>query len=71
METQKKAKELVNKFIPFMHSFHDTVALKQAKECALITISEVLNDDWYLSKEDCQMRKEFWEEVKNEIAKLQ
>lgn len=49
-ETKKKAEMLVKQFLPFMHPFHDEVAKKQAKKCALITIDEVLQDDWFIEK---------------------
>ncbi|MCZ2130636.1 MAG: hypothetical protein LC109_10265 [Bacteroidia bacterium] len=69
-ETKKKAEMLVKQFLPFMHPFHDEVAKKQAKKCALITIDEVLQDDWFIEKEDSEVRKEFWNEVKIEVERL-
>lgn len=69
-ETKKKAEMLVKQFLPFMHPFHDEVAKKQAKECALITIDEVLQDDWFIEKEHSEVRKEFWNEVKIEVERL-
>lgn len=61
---------LVKQFLPFMHPFHDEVAKKQAKKCALITIDEVLQDDWFIEKEHSEVRKEFWNEVKIEVERL-
>lgn len=69
-ETKKKAEMLVKQFLPFMHPFHDEVAKKQAKKCALITIDEVLQDDWFIEKEHSEARKEFWDEVKIEVERL-
>jgi len=69
-ETKKKAEMLVKQFLPFMHPFHDEVAKKQAKKCALITIDEVLQDDWFIEKEHSEVRKEFWNEVKIEVECL-
>ncbi len=69
-ETKKKAEMLVKQFLPFMHPFHDEVAKKQAKKCALITIDEVLQDDWFVKKEHSEARKSFWNEVKIEVECL-
>ena len=69
-ETKKKAEMLVKQFLPFMYPFHDEVPKKQAKKCALITIDEVLQDDWFIEKEHSEVRKEFWNEVKIEVERL-
>lgn len=69
-ETKKKAEMLVKQFLPFMHPFNDELAKKQAKKCALITIDEVLQDDWFIEKEHSETRKEFWDEVKIEVQRL-
>ena len=42
-----------------------------AKQCALIALDEILNDNWYIATyEDLINRKAYWEEVKQEIEKL-
>ena len=76
MEAKDKAKALVDKFLPFMHPFHDVVALKQAKQCALIACSEVLKvleDKW--TELDCWTDElseqiKYYKDVENEINQL-
>jgi hypothetical protein len=42
-----------------------------AKQCALILVDEMLNDDVYdMSEEIFEMRIIYWEEVKQEIQNL-
>ena len=70
MAPQEKAQELVNRFAPYVDTFHKGI-LENAKQCALIAVNEVLNDDWFIPNlEDLLARKEYWEEVKQEINKL-
>jgi endogenous inhibitor of DNA gyrase (YacG/DUF329 family) len=50
------------------YSKHETFLCKQ---CALIALDEILNDNWYIATyEDLINRKAYWEEVKQEIEKL-
>lgn len=70
METKEKAKSLMDAYKKFMYPFHDDVAKKQAKEAVKITINEILNDDWFLEKEQQEARKEYWNEVLTELEKL-
>ena len=70
MTPQEKAQELVNRFAPYVDTFHKGI-LENAKQCALIAVDEVLNDDWFIpNREDSLARKKYWEEVKQEINKL-
>ena len=62
MEAKDKAKALVDKFLPFMHPFHDVVALKQAKQCALIACKEII-------QLGC-IEVPYWLDVENEINQL-
>jgi hypothetical protein len=68
MTPKEKAKELVERF---------TFICKEcnydwnAKQCALIAVDEIINDDWYINTfEDLISRKTYWKEVKQEIEKL-
>ena len=75
MTPKEKAQELVDKFmtIDSDSEIFDGFKMKQfyAQRCALITVDEVLNDDWFIPNlEDSLARKEYWEEVKQEINKL-
>ena len=70
MTPQEKAQELVNRFAPYVDTFHKGI-LENAKQCALIAVDEVLNDDWFIpNREDSLARKKYWEEVKKEINNL-
>ncbi len=80
MTEKEKAKELVDVFIPFSDAsnplghYSDSVALANAKQCALICVEEILslkcesvpkenNPHHYYSRE-------YWQQVKQEIEKL-
>ena len=69
MTPKEKAKELIEKY-QFVEIANYT-SMFEIKECALITVDEILNDDWYITtQEDLIKRKEYWQEVKQEIEKL-
>lgn len=81
MTPKEKAKELVNKYKPFVYCYSGSgmlineedegVILNNSKQCALIAVDEILNDDWYIPSFDEMMeRKKYWEQVKNEINNL-
>jgi hypothetical protein len=78
MTAKEKAKELFDKFSDIDHlgilgkyngtwEFSSSLWRKQAKECALIAVDEILKNDTiflYVHHLD------FWKEVKQEIEKL-
>ena len=74
MTPKEKAKELIDTYryalsIPNspLGDYKDNIA----KQCALIAVDEILNDDWYITtQEDLIKRKEYWQGVKQEIEKL-
>ena len=69
MTPKEKAKELIEKY-QFVEIANYT-SMFEIKECALITVDEILNDDWYITtQEDLIKRKEYWQEVKQEIEKI-
>ena len=75
MTPKQKAQKLVDKFmtIDSDSEMFDGFKMKQfyAQRCALIAVDEVLNDDWYIATlEYLIARKEYWEEVKQEINNL-
>jgi hypothetical protein len=70
METNEKAKLLFEAYKKYMHPFHDEVSKKQAKECVKITINEILQDDWFLEKEQQEARKKYWNEVIKKLEEL-
>jgi hypothetical protein len=68
---KEKAEELVNKFISHTRVFHEVLGwedyIDSAKQCALITVDEILNinsvdKDFSLSH--------YWLDVKDEIINL-
>ena len=70
MDTTEKAKLLMDAYRKFMYPFHDDVAKKQAKEAVKITVNEILQDDWFLEKEQQEFRKEYWNEVLTKLEEL-
>lgn len=64
MNPKEKAAYLVVKYMS------KVVSKNVAKECALVAVDEMLNDDWYIAtSEDLAKRKEYYNEVKEEIQK--
>lgn len=76
MTTQEKAQELVKKYLTYFPEFyHDEMSYDynedRAKECAIIAVDEILNDDWYITTlEDLAERRKYWKAVKEEINNL-
>ena len=73
MTAKEKARELVNKYNLLQASFYKDQAPSYgyAKQCALIAVDEILDDDVYdMSEELFEKRINFWEEVKHEIQNL-
>jgi hypothetical protein len=67
MTPKEKAKELYFK----MHS-QEQIVSKEAKQCALIAVDEILDLKHIvtLRRNMHEMELEFWQEVKNEINKI-
>ena len=82
MTHKQKAQELVSKYYDLacnlievqngqQRSGRYKVVIPIAKQCALVSVEEILNDDWYIvNLEDLIARKGYWEEVKQEINNL-
>ncbi len=71
MTPQDKAKELVDKFRIISYGKYSIPTKNKAKQCALIAVDEILDDDVYdMSQELFENRINYWEEVKQEIEKL-
>jgi hypothetical protein len=66
MDHTEKAKELVYKYKKY---FDDIITIGAAKQCALITVDEILNTHMFKKTENSGART-FWMNVKNEIEKL-
>jgi hypothetical protein len=65
MTPKEKAKELVDNFLP--HSTGNS-NINEAKQCALIAVYEILNNDGF-TQFDIYLT-EYWKEVKQEIINL-
>jgi len=65
MTSKEKAEELYWKYAEILYLVHDVRALKNSysKQCALITVEEILYNCY-------EVMKPFWEEVKKEIELL-
>jgi hypothetical protein len=71
MTPKEKAEELFNTFYSAIASDEMGENYKSAKQCALIAVDEILEDDVYdISEEFFDIRIEYWQSVKREIEKL-
>jgi len=71
MEAKEKAEQLLLKFLKIDNNTKEWFNKYMAKQCALISVQEIINDDWYIASfKDQEKRKMYWLEVKNEIEKL-
>lgn len=84
MTPQQKAKELIDRYlntsfncnnctIPFCAMDCTKIYTKEAAECALITVEEILNISYFRHEptEDDLLYKNYWQEVKKELLKQQ
>jgi hypothetical protein len=72
MTPKEKARELVNKFyvILMKKNYPNVAQMDAARECALLTVEEILDDDMYDMSEDFfDKRISYHQEVKQEIKK--
>jgi hypothetical protein len=69
MTPKEKAKELYEKY-EFVY-IQNYTSKHEVKQCALIAVDEILDDDVYdMSEQLFDRRIEYWKEVKFEIMKL-
>lgn len=61
MTAKEKAQELFDKHFDFVEAWSESNQLENAKQCALITVNEILSD---------VITSTFWNEVKTEIKKI-
>jgi len=70
LSPREKAKELVDKFKYYSDVNHNG-NFENAKQCAIIAVDEILNDDMFGMEEECfEKRINYWEDVKKEIELL-
>jgi len=66
MTAKEKAEELIDKM--YQHQWRkDTIEFRNAKQCALITVDELIYETQF---EVPNIRQRYWIEVKQEIEKL-
>jgi hypothetical protein len=78
MTAKEKAEDLVNKFCEYSHTdFNPTRGgyqfesqIKNAKQCALIAVDEIMKAVGWEEMELGVDRDNYWREVKTEIEKL-
>lgn len=72
MTPKEKADELCKKMLYQIEwNAKPSIVKEVAKQCALILVDEILNDDVYdMSEEIFEMRIIYWEEVKQELQNL-
>jgi hypothetical protein len=74
MTPKEKAHELINKFLLYSDDGdlkNKYWKIRNAKQCALIAVDEILDDDMYgMEEEYFENRIDYWEQVKQEIEKL-
>jgi hypothetical protein len=64
LEPKEKAKELVDKYYHlFSVELENTIDYREAKQCALIAVDEIINS----GKDVDEFADAYWEEVKQEI----
>lgn len=67
MTPKEKAKELVDKYDGFMTYIESK---GKAKDCAMASVEELINQCWSYREIDLGMSLDYWEEVKKEINKI-
>jgi hypothetical protein len=69
MTPKEKAIQLAKQYYPIVNGGEQPDwVLRKAKECALITVDEILNNDGF-TQFDIYLT-EYWQEVKQEIEKI-
>lgn len=67
MEAKLKAKELFDKHFEFVEALSASNQIENAKQCALITVNEIINQSWEYREIDLGKNYDYWIEVKTEI----
>jgi hypothetical protein len=76
MTPTEKAKELVDKFIPFTRTFDNKIgwcdSLRDAKKCATISVNEIIKTLGIDNIRPLYIRQTvgYWQDVKQEIGNL-
>ena len=70
MTPKEKATELVNKHFDYVEAWSVSNQIENAKQCALITVDEIIKQSWDYRDIDLGANYDFWNEVKTEIKKI-
>jgi len=77
MTPQEKAEDLINSFYYSLPNNGSEVGLnstteryKEAIQCALIAVDEIIKTIEYSSQADEMIKTSYWEQIKTEIEKL-
>lgn len=79
MSAEDKAIELLNKFYDYVdgtnmfETFEHAIAVKKAKECAIILIDEIKNECIRIDEKfnlGSEGTKQYWDAVRDQIGKL-
>ena len=65
MTAKEKAENLIDNYLMVRNEFNETLYFSEAKQCALITVDEILSIVWSNG-----IDVEYWVNVKKEIVKL-
>ena len=69
MKAKEKANELIRKYYRWgLHKDGQSLSWLESKECALITVDEILNEENHFIQTDAHFL--YWEQVKQEIENL-
>lgn len=72
MTPKEKAKDLFEKYVFYFPEYYNDLEfdynIEHAKECALIAVNEILNNDNNFF--NTYSKNDYWQEVKQEINKL-
>jgi hypothetical protein len=70
MTPKEKAKELVYKHFEFVEAWSESNQIENAKQCALITVDEIINQCWDYREIDLEASYNYWDGVRQEIEKI-
>jgi len=70
MTPKEKAKELFDKHFDYVEAWSESNQIENAKQCALITVDEIINQCWDYREIDLEASYNYWNEVKTEIKKI-
>jgi hypothetical protein len=70
LSPKEKATELFDKYYYYDSLLLDGISFRQAKQCALIAVDEIINSIVIIDLTTAKNQFIYWDEVKNEIEKI-